>query len=327
MSSILSALLRYGLIVAGVGVPAAAAAQELPAGYPSRPVRMVVSSVPGGAMDIIARSVAQMLTDRIGQSVVVDNRPGGATVLATEIAAKAAPDGYTLFGGSDNLYVVGVTKRVAFDVRSAFEPVALMATQPYILLVSPSVPARTFKELVAIAMTRPLTFGSSGVGTVGHLGLESALSRTGGQFVHVPYKGGAQSLMALVSGEIHMYPGLLISAGGAIKAGRARPIAALSLTRMPALPDLPTLAEQGFPGFKVANSYTLYAPAKTPRPIVATLNRIVGDYMSSPPVAQKFAAEGSTAAERMSPEELKALFAREYEEVERQVKQLKVKLY
>jgi len=105
--------------------------------------------------------------------------------------------------------------------------------------------------------------------------------------VHVPYKGGAQSLLALVSGEIHMYPGLLLSANGAIKAGRARPIAALSLTRMSALPDLPTLAEQGFPGFKVENSYTLYAPAKTPRPIVAAINRIVGDYMSSPLVAQK----------------------------------------
>jgi tripartite-type tricarboxylate transporter receptor subunit TctC len=146
--------------------------------------------------------------------------------------------------------------------------------------------------------------------------------------VHVPYKGGAQSLLALLSGEIHMYPGLLISAGTAIKAGKARPLAAFSLNRIPALPDLPTVAEQGFPGFKITNSYGLFAPANTPRSIINALNRAVGEFMNSPQMAQKLAAEGSQPGERMTPEQYKALFfVREYDEVERQIGQLKVKLY
>jgi tripartite-type tricarboxylate transporter receptor subunit TctC len=302
-------------------------AQELPAGYPSRPVRLITSSVPGGGLDLICRSVGQLLTDRLGQSLIVDNRPGGGTVLATEIAAKAAPDGYTFFAGTDTLRIVGATKRVPFDVRKTFDPVVALAAQPYILIVSPALPVKTFKELVAYSQTQRVTYGSSGVGTVAHLGLEDLTAKTGSNFAHVPYKGGAQSLLALMSGEIHMYPGLLLSASTAIKTGKARPLAALSLTRIPALPDLPTVAEQGFPGFSITNSYSLYAPAGTPRSIVNTLNRVVGDFMRSPQMAQKLAAEGSQPGERMTPEELKALFATQYDEVERQVKQLKVKLY
>ena len=322
-----SRLLLYCAVVAGYGAYASVQAQELPAGYPSRPVRLVTSSVPGGALDLICRAVAQMLNDKWGQSVIVDNRSGGGTVLATEIAGKAAGDGYTLFAATDTLRVVGATKRVAFDVRKTFEPVAAMATQPYILIVSPALPVKSFKELVAYSMTQRLTYGSSGVGTVAHLGLEDLTAQTGARFVHVPYKGGAQSLLALMSGEIHMYPGLLISANTAIKTGKARPLAALSLNRIPALPDLPTVAEQGFPGFKITNSYGLYAPAGTPRSIINALNRLVVDFMNAPQMAQKLAAEGSQPGERATPQELKAAFAREYEEVERQVSQLKVKLY
>ena len=183
------------------------------------------------------------------------------------------------------------------------------------------------KELFAYSVNQPLTYGSSGVGTVAHLGLAFLTAQAGGKFIHVPYKGGAQSLLALLSGEIHMYPGLLLSANAAIKSGKARPLAALSLKRMPALPDLPTVAEQGFPGFKITNSYGLMAPAGTPRPIVSTINRLVGDLVHSPQMAQRLAAEGSQPGERMTPQEYKALFAREYEEVERQIQQLNVKLY
>src|SRR5215218_705212 len=146
-----SSLLRaFGILLCcaflGGGFPTLA--QELPPGYPARPVRLITSSVPGGGLDLMCRSVAQMLNERWGQSVIVDNRSGGGTVLATEIAGRAAPDGYTLFSGTDTLRVVGVTKRVPFDVRKAFEPVVPMATQPYILIVTPSLPAKNFKELV-----------------------------------------------------------------------------------------------------------------------------------------------------------------------------------
>jgi tripartite-type tricarboxylate transporter receptor subunit TctC len=302
-------------------------AQEPPPGYPARPIRIIVPVVAGGGLDILSRAVGQMLTDRWGQSVIVDNRPGGGTVLATQIAAQAAPDGYTFLAGTDTLRVVGITQRVAFDVRKAFEPVVPMAGQPYILIVNPSLPAKNVKELIAYSKKQPVSYGSSGVGTVAHIGLEILTAQSGARFVHVPYKGGGQALLALLGGEIQMYPGILISANPAIKAGKARPLAALSLKRIPALPDLPTVAEQGFPGFKITNSYGLFAPAGTPRPIVNAVNRYVGEFMNSPQMAGKLAAEGSEAAERITPDDYKVQFAREYAELERQIKQLKVKLY
>jgi tripartite-type tricarboxylate transporter receptor subunit TctC len=315
------------VLLATLGCHAAALAQEPPPGYPARPIRIVVPVVPGGGMDILTRSVAQMLTERWGQSVIVDNRPGGGTVLATEIAAKAAPDGYTLFVGSDTLRVLGVTRRVSFDVRKAFDPVVPMAGQPYILIVTPGLPAKNVKELIAHSKKQSLSYGSSGVGTVAHIGLEYLTSLAGADFVHVPYKGGGQALLALMGGEIQMYPGLLLSAGAAIKSGKARPLAALSLERIPAMPELPTVAEQGFPGFKITNSYSLFAPAGTPRPVVNALNRHVGEFMNAPQMTQKLTAEGSQPAKRMTPDEFKAVFAREYDEVEKQIRQIKVKIY
>ena len=307
--------------------PVPSRAQDAPPGYPTRPIRIIVPVVPGGGLDIISRSVGQMLTERWGQSVIIDNRGGGGTVIATELAAKAAPDGYTFFAGTDTLRIVGITQRVAFDVRKAFDPVVPMAGQPYILIVSPGLPVKNVKELIAYSMNLPLSYGSSGIGTVAHLGLEYLTVQSKAKFVHVPYKGGAQALLALMGGEIHMYPGILVSAHTAIKSGKARALAALSLKRIPVLPDLPTVAEQGFPGFKITNSYSLFAPAGTPRPIINAINRQVGDFVNSPQMVQKLTADGSQAAERMTPEEFRAFFAREYEEVERQVKHIKLKLY
>lgn len=318
---------RLLLLLVGFGWHAQLQAQDAPRGYPARPIRIIVPVVPGGGLDILSRAIGQMLNERWGQSVIVDNRPGGGTVLATEIAAKAAPDGYTFLAGTDTLRVVGVTKRVSFDVRKAFDPVVPMAGQPYILIVNPGLPVKNVKELIAHSKTQSLSYGSSGVGTVAHIGLEFFTAKSGANFVHVPYKGGGQALLALLGGEIHMYPGLLLSAGTAIKTGKARALAALSLKRIPALPDLPTVAEQGFPGFKITNSYGLFAPAGTPRPILNAVNRLVGDFMHSPQMAQKLVAEGSEPAERMTPDQYKAFFLRDYDEVEGQIKQIKVKLY
>ena len=327
MTTFCKAALLGALGAASCSLQAAGAAADVPPGYPARPIRIIVPVVPGGGLDIISRAVGLHLTERWGQSVIVDNRPGGGTVLATEMAAKAAPDGYTFFAGTDTLRVVGVTKRVSFDVRKAFDPVVPMAGQPYILIVSPSLPAKSFKELVAYSHSQSLSYGSSGVGTVAHIGLEYLTTKTGAKFVHVPYKGGAQALLALMGGEIHMYPGILASAGAAIKAGKVRPLAALSLQRLAALPDLPTVAEQGFPGFKITNSYSLFAPAGTPKPVLQAVNRQVGEFVHSPQLAQKLSAEGSQPGERITPEQFKAVFAKEYDEVERQIQQIKVKLY
>ena len=214
-----------------------------------------------------------------------------------------------------------------FDVRRAFDPVVPLAGQPYILIISPNLPVKSVKELIAYSTKRPLSYGSSGVGTTAHLGLEYLTAQSGAKLVHVPYKGGAQALLALLGGDIDLYPGLLLSASTAIKSGKARALAALSLQRIPALPELPTVAEQGFPGFKITNSYSLFAPAGTPRPIIDAVNRVVGDFMNGPQMAQKLVAEGSQAAARMSPDEFRANFLREYEEVERQVQKINLKLY
>jgi tripartite-type tricarboxylate transporter receptor subunit TctC len=315
------------LLLAAFAMAPPLAAQEPPRGYPARPIRIVVPVVPGGGLDIICRSIAQMLTDRWGQSVIVDNRPGGGTVLAIEIASKAAPDGYTFLAGTDTLRVVGITKRVSFDVRKAFDPVVPLAGQPYILIINPSLPVKDVRELIAYSKKQTLSYGSSGVGTVAHIGLEFLTAQTNAGFVHVPYKGGAQALLAVLGGDIQMYPGLLLSAGTAIKTGKVRALAALSLKRIPALPDLPTVAEQGFPGFKITNSYSLFAPAGTPRPIIDAMNRYVGEFMNSPQMAQKLQAEGSEAAERMTPDQFRAAFLRDYAEMEKQISQIKVRLY
>jgi tripartite-type tricarboxylate transporter receptor subunit TctC len=302
-------------------------AQDKPAGYPVRPIRIVLPSSPGGGLDMICRAIGQMLTEQWGQSVVVDNRPGGATVIATEVGAKAPPDGYTLLAATDTINILSAMKRVPFDIRKAFDPVAGMTAQPYLLIVNAAVPAKSFKELIAYSITQTLSYGSSGVGTTGHLGMERLAMLTGAKFLHVPYKGGAPALVGVVGGEIHMYPGIVISATQAIKAGKVRAVAAMGLKRLPALPDLPTVAEQGFPEFKIVNSYNLYVPAGTPRAIIAALNRVVGDGMNSPAMAQRLVADGSQAAERMSPDEFKGVLAREYLEVERQVKNLNMKFF
>ncbi len=307
---------------------AGAAAQDKPADYPVRPIRIIVSSVAGGGLDIISRAVAQMLTDRWTQTAVVDNRPGGGTVVATELAAKSAADGYTLFAGTDTLNILGVTKRVPFDVRKAFDPIVPLTQQPYILIVQPGLPAKSVKELIAYSQKQALRFGSSGIGTIGHLGMERLAALSKGKFEHVPYKGGAASILGMLVGEIHMYPGLLLSAGSSIRSGKMRALACLGLKRIPAMPDMPTVAEQGFPGFKIVNSYNLYAPAGTPRAITAALNRVVAEFVASPKVAQRLISEGSQPPDtRMTPDEFKTFTLREYDEVEQQVNSLKVKLF
>lgn len=325
--NVLTRWLLWGVVLTSLGWRADVTAQDKPAGYPARPIRIIVPVVPGGGLDMICRAVAQMLTERWGQTVVVDNRPGGGTVIAAELGAKAPPDGHTLLASTDTLNIIGAMRRVPFDVRKAFDPVVPMTAQPYVLIINAAVPAKFIKELIAHSMTQPLSYGSSGVGTAGHLGMERLASLSGAKFVHVPYKGGSASLVGLVSGEIHMFPGLVISATQAMKSGKVRALATMGLKRLPALPDLPTVAEQGWPGFKIVNSYNLVVPAGTPHPIIAALNRTVGDFMHSPAMVQRLVADGSQAGERLTPAEFKAYLAREYDDVERQVKNLNVKLF
>jgi tripartite-type tricarboxylate transporter receptor subunit TctC len=305
----------------------AAIAQDKPAGYPVRPIRLVLSVAPGAGADAIARAAAQMLTDSWGQNAVVDNRPGAGGVIAIELVARAAPDGYTILSLGDNLMLLGAQKRVSFDVRKAFDPIVPTSAQPYVLLTSLNLPVKSIKELVAYSATQTVTYsGGAGLGASVHLGMERLAQLSGAKLLFVPYKGSAPSIIAVMGGEIHMAAASAIAASSAIRTGKVRALAALGLTRIPAMPDLPTVAEQGFPGFKITNRYGLYAPAGTPHAIIAAINRVVSDGMHSPQMAQRLAADGSQPAERMTPEQLKATIAREYAEIEQQVKQSNIKL-
>jgi tripartite-type tricarboxylate transporter receptor subunit TctC len=325
MIGAIAGLIRWmALIALACG---AAFAQDKPSNYPIRPIRLIVSVAPGAGADAIARAAGQMMTDAWGQQVVVDNRPGAGGAIATELVARSAPDGYTILSQGEGILLQGVTKRVPFDVLKAFDPIVSTSTQPYVLLVGPSLPVKSIKDLVAYSQTRTLAYsGSSGIGTSLHLGMEHFARLSGAKLLFVPYKGSAPSIIALMAGELQLAAASAIAASAAIRTGKVRALATLGLTRIPALPDLPTVAEQGFPGFKITNRYGLLAPAGTPRAILAAINRVVSDGMHSPQMAQRLAADGSQPAERMTPEELKAMMAREYAEVEQQVKRLGIKL-
>ncbi|MDB5807896.1 MAG: hypothetical protein JWN94_18 [Betaproteobacteria bacterium] len=301
-------------------------AQDRPANYPLRPIRLIVGVPAGAGNDSVTRAAAQMLNETWNQTVVVDNRAGGGTVISIDLGAQAVPDGYTILSATDTMMLVGALKRVNFDVRKAFEPIVVMTTQPYILVVEPSLPVKSVKDLIAYSKTKTLSYGSSGIGTMVHLGMERLAALGNANFSHVPYKGTAPALIGVMSGEINMVPASAISASAAMKTGKVRALAAMGLKRIPAYPDLPTVDESGFPGFKIINSYNLFAPVGTPRPIILAINKVVIAGMNSPAMVQKLVAEGSEPAERMTPDEFKAQFAREYVEVEKQVRASNIRL-
>jgi tripartite-type tricarboxylate transporter receptor subunit TctC len=315
-----------GLAASVLVSSAVALAQDKPANYPTRPIRLIVTVQPGAGADTIARAAGQILSDHFGQSVVVDNRAGGSGVIGTELVAKAAPDGYTFLSYADAILLLGVTKRVAFDVLKAFDPVVNMTSQPYVLVIQPNLPIKNLKEFVAYSQKVTLTYGSSGIAGTVHLGMERLAQLSGARLLHVPFKGTAPSLIAVMGGEIHMVAGSSIAALAAARTGKVRALATLGLTRIPSMPDLPTFAEQGLPGYKLTNNYRLFAPAGTPRPILAAINRVVSDGMHAPAMAQRLAAEGAQPGERATTDEIRAQMLRDYAELESQVKQLNIKL-
>ena len=301
-------------------------AQDKPANYPTRPIRLIVTVQPGAGADMMTRAAGQFISEQLGQSVVVDNRAGGSGVIATELVAKAAPDGYTILSYADALLLLGVTKRVPFDVLKTFDPIVNLTSQPYVLVIQPNLPIKNLKEFVAYSQKTTLTYGSSGIAGTVHLGMERLAKVSGAKLLHVPFKGTAPSLIAVMGGEIHMVAGSSIAALAAAKTGKVRALATLGPTRIPSMPDLPTFAEQGLPGYKLTNNYRLFAPAGTPRAVMAVLNRVVSDGMHSPAMAQRLAAEGAQPGERATTEEIRAQMRRDYAELEQQVKQLNVKL-
>ncbi len=289
------------------GAPAAA--------WPSKPVRMIVASGPGGGLDYIARLVATPMTDNIGQSVVVDNRAGASGSIAAEITAFSPRDGYTLMMLSASLVVYGIVNKTRYDLFTDFSAVSQAAASPYFLTVHPSVPAKTVKELVAHAKANPtkLNFASTGNASLAHLAGELFAISTGTRLTHVPYKGVGAALTDMLSGQVHLS---LLSGGSVaaqVRAQRLRALAVASMERAKMAPDLPTMTEAGVPGFAVTQWHGLMAPSGTPRAIVDRLQREVARAVRLPDVAQRLATDG-TEGIGSSPEQFTAFLKSEREQ-------------
>ena len=296
--------------------------------YPVRPIRVVIGIAPGGGLDTMTRVAATRMSERFGQTAVVDNRPGGGTVLGTDLVQQASPDGYTLLCASETLMLNGILKRTKYDVRKAFDPIVRLTTQPYILVVNPSLPVTSVKELIAHAKARPgaLSYGTPGIGTMIHIGWERLNATAGLDIVHVPYKGGAPAVLDVMSGQIHTVITTTITAGPHIKGGRLRAIAVTGPQRVEVYPELPTVSESGLPGYELTNSYGFFAPAGTAKAIIDKVNAAVIQVMHAPETRKVLAGDGAEAAPPATPEEFKARFARDYAELEKTILAANIKL-
>jgi tripartite-type tricarboxylate transporter receptor subunit TctC len=283
--------------IAFLGFAAWAACAALPVlaqPYPHKPIRLLVGFAAGGGVDKSARTVGQLLGESLGQTVVVDNRPGAAGNLAAGLVAKATPDGYTLLMANSTISSPGLFRNLPFDVRKDLHPVALIAIGPSVLAVHPSVQAKNVKDLVALAKAQPgkLVYGSGGVGNVTHLEMEILNAMTGTRMTHVPYKGSAPSLIGLVSGEVQALFSSIPAALGQIRAGKIRALGVSITKRSSVLPDVPTIAESGVPGFDAASWYLVFAPAGTPKNVVGLLGKEIVRIMALPNVRGRFANDG-----------------------------------
>jgi tripartite-type tricarboxylate transporter receptor subunit TctC len=262
--------------------------------YPTRPIRMIVGFAPGGGTDLTARPVAQKLSDLMGQQVIVENRPGAAGNIATEQVARAAPDGYTLLMGTIAALAInpGLYGDLRFDPETDFAPVIQVVDATNVLVLHPSVPAGTVKELIDLARQKSLSAGSSGIGATGHLSIELFNLMAGVKLVHVPYKGGGPAMSDLVGGQVHLVFATAASAIPHIKSGRIKGIAVTTAKRSSLLPELPTISEAGLAGFDANNWYGLVAPAKTPRAIIDQLNAEVTKILNMPDVRTTLLTQG-----------------------------------
>ena len=307
--------MRIAIAMTAALAGAAAAAAQLPEDFPSRPLRIVVPSAPAGGTDIVARLIGQGLTDRLRQSVVVDNRGGAGGIPAVGAVAKAAtPDGYTLMVASNGHLTFGpaLYPNLPYDPQKDLAPIMLLANQPFVVAASPALPAATLKEFIALAKARPggITYGSGGSGSATHLGTELLQSSAGISLMHVPYKGSGVATGALMANEIQILLVGLATVLPQMAAGRLKALGVTTARRSPAAPDLPTVAEAGLPGFEFDVWYGLLAPAATPRAVIAKLYAETAYLMEQAVLRERFAAAGLEPL-RGTPEEFAARMRRE----------------
>ena len=262
--------------------------------YPARPIRLIVGFTAGGATDLSARFIAQKLSETIGQQVVVENRPGAASTLASELVAKSAPDGYTMLHANATVAMPSLFAKLNFDVRKDLVPVSLVGYGPLVIVAHPSLPVKTVKELIALARRKPgmLNYGSAGIGSMTHLGMALLVSMTNVNMVHIPYKGSSQAAVGIITGDAQ----LIFSAPAAVipqlKEGRLRAIAVSGTTRSAVLPDVPTIAEAGLPGYDATSWYGFLAPAGTPRAAISKLGEETARALTAADLKERLLGQG-----------------------------------
>lgn len=296
------------------------------AAYPAQPIRLLVPNPPGGATDVLARILGQKLGDALGQPVVIDNRAGGGGIIATEIAARAAPDGYTLLlGFNGNMAYSPALVRTPYDPLKDFAPVALVAASQYLMVAHPSVP-KSLKEFVSYAKSRAgqVNYASAGNGTPSHLAAELFKQAAGVTLVHVPYKGGAPAATGVIAGEAHIFLGSIPATLPQVKAGRLHALGVTGASRAATAPEIPTIAELGYPGFEVTAWYGVLVPARTPNAIVARLNAEIIKVLRTPGTAEQMSRQG-LETNPSSPQEFAAHLKREVPRWARIVKDAGIK--
>ncbi len=309
---------------ATLGIAFGAAAQN---GYPDKPIRFVVPYPPGGGTDVIARIVQGKFQQALGQPIVIDNRGGGGGSLGTDIAAKSPPDGYTvLFTLSSHTINPAIFPRLPFDTLKDFEPVGTVASLPQILVAHPGFAANTVADLIKLAKERPafVQFASVGNGSPGHLAGELFNVRAGTDIVHVPYRGGGPAINDVLGGQVPLLWVSIPAAAQFVKTGRLKALAVSTTRRSAAFPDVPTVQEAGVPDFEVDSWYAMFVPARTPKPIIDKLNKVLNQVVADAEIKEKLLAQGSEGVGG-SPEALGKVVANELPKWARLVKQANIK--
>jgi tripartite-type tricarboxylate transporter receptor subunit TctC len=324
------ALRSAAFVIAGAGMLVAPALSFSQSDYPNRPVRLLIGFAPGGSTDIVGRIVAQKLGERLGQPVVVENRAGAGGTIAADVTAKAPPDGYTLTLGTTSTHAIaaGAYSKLPYDPVKDFQPVSLVAITPYLLVVNPRVAANNLADFVTLAKKQPgkLNYASAGSGTATHLAMEMLKDTAKLDVVHVPYKGNAPADIAILSGEVQVVFGSMPALLQNAKANKVRPLAVGTLRRSPALPDVPTVAEQGYPGFEAALWLGVLAPAGTPKSVVERLHREIVAIVATPEFKAAMDANGAEPIASASPEQFASMLRGEVDRYTKIVKAIGIKL-